>query len=70
MSVDNLLSTGLATKFLKPGIGSILMDDVQCDGSERRLVDCSHDTDTTDCSHQEDVAVQCSEYAYITCIYN
>jgi hypothetical protein len=49
--------------FLGVGTGSILMDDVRCDGTESRLVDCIfpgwgiH----SNCTHSEDVGVLCSE---------
>ena len=40
------------------GSGSILMDDVQCSGTESRLVDCTH-TSRHDCEHSEDASVRC-----------
>ena len=42
------------------GSGSILLDDVACTGTESRLIDCSYDSSTADCSHSEDAAVYCS----------
>ena len=42
------------------GSGSILLDDVRCTGTESRLIDCSYDSHTADCSHSEDAAVYCS----------
>uniref|UniRef100_A0AAY3ZWI1 Neurotrypsin n=1 Tax=Denticeps clupeoides TaxID=299321 RepID=A0AAY3ZWI1_9TELE len=42
------------------GNGLILLDDVQCEGTERSLLDCSHAVwGRHDCSHSEDVAVRC-----------
>uniref|UniRef100_A0A8C4SHU6 Neurotrypsin n=1 Tax=Erpetoichthys calabaricus TaxID=27687 RepID=A0A8C4SHU6_ERPCA len=42
------------------GSGLILLDDVRCSGSERSLLDCSHSVlGQHDCSHSEDVGVQC-----------
>ena len=42
------------------GTGSILLDNVACTGTESRLIDCSYDSHTADCSHSEDAAVYCS----------
>ena len=41
------------------GEGSILLDDVACTGGESRLIDCSYDPGTSDCSHGEDAGVVC-----------
>ena len=41
------------------GSGQILLDDVQCTGSEGRLIDCRYDQNTGDCSHYEDASVRC-----------
>lgn len=41
------------------GEGSILLDDVECGGDENRLIDCTYDRVTTDCSHGEDAGVVC-----------
>ena len=40
------------------GSGSIWMDNVDCTGNELSLFDCSF-TESHDCSHGEDVAVEC-----------
>ena len=37
----------------------IALDDVACTTAQSRLIDCTHDSDTTDCSHSEDAGVQC-----------
>ena len=41
------------------GSGLIHLDDVNCRGSESRLVDCSYDNNTSDCTHSEDAGVYC-----------
>ncbi|NXV92684.1 HIPL1 protein, partial [Calonectris borealis] len=39
----------------------ILLDDVQCSGQERTLLECDHaDVGTHNCSHEEDAGVVCS----------
>ncbi|XP_071499346.1 scavenger receptor cysteine-rich domain-containing protein DMBT1-like [Diadema antillarum] len=43
------------------GIGSIHLDDVECLGTESRLVECSHRAwGSINCDHTEDVGVRCS----------
>ncbi|XP_071505116.1 scavenger receptor cysteine-rich domain superfamily protein-like [Diadema antillarum] len=43
------------------GVGSIHLDDVECLGSENRLVECSHRSwGSNNCDHTEDVGVRCS----------
>lgn len=41
--------------------GSILLEGVNCVGSEQRLLDCSHPfpVGTTQCTHMQDVSVGC-----------
>ena len=36
------------------------MDDVNCTGTELKLVDCPYDKDTLDCEHCHDIGVYCS----------
>lgn len=40
------------------GTGSIVMDEVECDGDEDTIFNCTHDT-SHDCSHFEDAGVMC-----------
>ncbi|GAA6104655.1 neurotrypsin [Tachysurus ichikawai] len=42
------------------GTGLILMDDVQCEGTESSLLECKHSVwGRHDCSHSEDVGIRC-----------
>ena len=41
------------------GTGPIHLDDLQCQGFEDALVNCSYDSNTADCSHFEDAGVVC-----------
>ena len=43
------------------GNGSILLDDLMCDGDENSLFECagSDDIGSHDCSHSEDAGVRC-----------
>ena len=51
--------TGSISAHFSPGILPVLMTGVNCDGSESRLVNCSHSYDTDDCTHSNDVGVHC-----------
>lgn len=48
------------------GIGvRILLDDVECEGTERTLLHCKHATlGKNNCSHDEDVGVVCGHYEH------
>ena len=40
--------------------GDIWLDNVRCNGSESRLIDCpAHPIGQHDCDHAEDVGIQC-----------
>ncbi|XP_053703713.1 scavenger receptor cysteine-rich domain-containing group B protein [Synchiropus splendidus] len=47
--------------FFGPGTGTILLDNLKCDGSEVSLLDCSHiPWNVHNCDHAEDAGVTCS----------
>ena len=52
-------ATALYNAYFGQGIIPVLLNDVSCLGSESRLLDCSYDSNTTDCSHSDDAAVRC-----------
>lgn len=37
----------------------IALDDLACTAYESRLIDCTHDRNTIDCSHSGDAGVRC-----------
>ena len=42
------------------GSGTILLDDVNCGGSESTLLNCTASQSTGNCSHSEDAGVRCA----------
>ena len=41
------------------GSGAIVLDNVACNGSEERLINCHYDSHTGDCYHSQDAGVRC-----------
>ena len=41
-----------------PGTGDIVLDDLQCTGSEKTLTHCNHIT-SHNCGHHEDIGITC-----------
>ena len=37
----------------------IALDDVACTTAQSRLIDCTYDSNTADCSHSDDAGVTC-----------
>ena len=46
----------------------ILLDNVRCDGTESRLVDCTASTPDFLCSHSDDAGVRCRDPNFV-CIH-
>jgi len=43
-----------------PGRGRIWLEEVECNGSENNIADCSHNAwGSNDCGHHEDVSIRC-----------
>ena len=54
------ISGASTTSAYTGGTGSILLDNVQCTGNERWLLDCTHGgVGVHDCGHHEDAGVRC-----------
>lgn len=53
--------TVMGWSYYGPGVGIIVLDDVNCTGTELYLGDCQHaGWLTSNCGHNEDVSVICS----------
>ena len=51
------------------GTGHIWLDDVQCDGTESFIGNCSHDGwGSHNCEHDEDVSIMCTNTSHTTTI--
>ena len=50
----------------------IALDDLACTPAQSRLIDCTHDSNTGDCSHSDDAGVQCiaCEFLFQLAIYH
>jgi len=46
--------------FFGQGEGNVLLEDLECTGSEMRLVDCPSYKNFRDCGHEEDAGVRCT----------
>lgn len=51
------------------GTGPIWMDNLNCNGTEKRIQDCRHNGfNIQNCNHREDASVYCSgQYIYLFC---
>ncbi|XP_019858294.1 PREDICTED: deleted in malignant brain tumors 1 protein-like [Amphimedon queenslandica] len=59
--------TARSSAYFGQGNGSILLDDVACDGTEQFLANCTH-TSNHNCGHYEDAGVTCSGSTPPACI--
>ena len=68
--VFNGHAVAIALEKFGGGSGPILLDDVQCTGSELRLSECAHSgVEVHDCSHTEDAGVRCLSGERGGCVY-
>jgi len=56
------------------GTGQILLDDLQCNGSETSFLNCAHNGwGLHNCSHDEDVSIVCGDvgmlHTLVGCVY-
>lgn len=42
-----------------PGINDVYFTNLQCAGTETKLVSCQYDFDTSECDHSHDAGLRC-----------
>ena len=56
----NIGAISLFGSFVVDGTGQIVLDDLQCTGSESRLIDCPHNgLGNHNCDHSQDAGIRC-----------
>lgn len=46
--------------FPSPGIGPIHLNEIQCTGNEKSIIDCKFNAESQGCNHEEDAGVRCN----------
>ena len=46
--------------FLFPGLGPIHLNEIECTGNEKSIIDCKFNAESQGCNHEEDAAVRCN----------
>lgn len=43
-----------------PGIGPIHLNELECSGNEKSIIDCKFNAESQGCNHEEDAGVRCN----------
>ena len=46
--------------FPSPGIGPIHLNEIECTGNEKSIIDCKFNAESQGCNHEEDAGVRCN----------
>lgn len=46
--------------FSSPGIGPIHLNEIECTGNEKSIIDCKFNAESQGCNHEEDAGVRCN----------
>ena len=61
MQINVIGASSRSSAYFGRGSGSIWLDNVQCGGGEKRLLDCTANSlGSHDCSHYEDAGIVCT----------
>ena len=59
MSISDSGSIPVSGGHFGNGNGTILLDDMKCDGTEQTLLNCTFSQQAANCDHSEDAGVRC-----------